>query len=590
MRRALVAVALALVAVPSAAAQNGRIVVSANGYDLYARHDNRGRVCLAVLGRSSGTSDGPCQRVFSAFHPVQTFAFGRRAAIGLAVPGTVTRVTAAKRAFDTVAVDGFSERFALISRTRPDELLRFYDAGGTLVGAARDPYASFKLHGGTPVFRAPGARVSATRSYDLEPTPLVFDRTLPKTCLVVRVQNSGTDVCVQDGDLDEVSVQVATACAPARSLLYGLVPPGARGVRAVLGSGRRFAVRARSAPGPARVVAASLPRGEAVRSVRILDDRGSVIGRDNLGAPPGGLPCRDVDGGTSVGLFAVDALRGDGRKPIAAPVVVAEGGGRSLRAADGRGADLCVALSGQRRFNCATPPVDAAFTFGEQRGRVVSAVLSRDVATVTLELDTGSVIEAVTTEGPAYSGRYAGLVRFLAAELPAGADVRRAIPRDAEGRRIGRIYVDSGTTQRSRHPFAAGLVVERETYGQGGRSTCLRPRHALSELGSVGLCSAFARLGPQALISVSCRPRRAVVFGRLSRAIRSVVLQLSDGARLQPRVRRVRGLGRVWSAVLPRDERLRALRYSGRLGTRPLRVLPAARQCGYEDQTHAFSP
>jgi hypothetical protein len=590
MRRALVAIALALVAVPAAAAQNGRIVVSADGYDLYARHDARGRVCLAVLGRSTGTSDGPCERVFSPFHPLQTSTFGRRVAIGLAVPETVTRVTAGNRGFDTVAVEGFRERFALIPRAQTEDLLRLYDAGGTLVGAVRDPYTSFGTRGGTPVFRARAARVSASRSSDLEPTPLVFDRTVPKTCLEIRVQHSGTEHCVQDGDLDDLDVQVATACAPARSLLYGLVSPRAVRIQAVLGSGRTFAVRARPLAarlGPGRVVAASLPRGEAVRFVRSIDARGAVIGRDTLGVAPGGLPCRDGDDGVSVGLFAVHT-GGGGAKPTSAPVVVAEAGGRSLQAADGRGTALCVNLTGRRRFNCATPPVDAVFSFAEQRGRLLTAVLSKDVASVSLELDSGASIQAETTTGVAYDGRYAGRVRFLAVELPAGAGVRRGTPRDSDGRRIGRIFVDSRTTQRSRRRFAAGLVVERHTHGRGRQSTCVRPRRPLSDFGTLGLCSEFGRLGNPALVAVSCRPRRAVVFGGLPRTARSVALQLAGGERLHPRVRRVRGLGRVWAAVLPRDKQLRAVRYAGRLGTRPLRVLPASRQCGYEHQTYAF--
>jgi hypothetical protein len=592
MRRAVLAVALALVAVPSVAAQNGKIVVSAGGYDLYARHDDRGRVCLSLLGRSSGTSDGPCERVVTPFHPLQTSTFGRRrVAIGVAVPETVTRVTAGERAFDTVAVEGFSERFALVPRAQPDQLLRLYDAEGTLVGAAVDPHGGVRWGSGKPVFRARDARVTAMRSQDLESTPLVFDRTLPKTCLQVHVGNSGTELCVRDRELGDLHVQVATACAPARSMLYGLVSPRARGVQAVLGSGRTFAVRARplaAGLGPGRLVAASLPRGEAVRSVRALDARGSVLGRASLGVAPGGLPCPDTDDGFSVGFFAVDSATGPRGKPISPPVVVAEAGGRSLRAADGRGTALCANFAGRRRFDCATPPVDAVFTFADQRGRVVTAVLSKDVASVALELDSGAVIQAETTDGPAYTGRYAGRVRFLAVEVPAGADVRRAFPRDAEGRRIGRIYVNPGTTQRSRRRFAPGLVVERETYGRGHQDACVRPRTPRGEIGSLGLCSFFESLGAQALVAVSCSPRRAVVFGGLPRGVRSVVLQLAGGDRLRPSVRRVRDLGRVWTAVLPLDARLRALRYRGKLGTRPLRVPPASRQCGYEAQAVAY--
>jgi hypothetical protein len=79
-----------------------------------------------------------------------------------------------------------------------------------------------------------------------------------------------------------------------------------------------------------------------------------------------------------------------------------------------------------------------------------------------------------------------------------------------------------------------------------------------------------------------------MVFGHLPHTIHAVTLELAGGERLHPRVRRVRGLGRVWTAILPRHQQLRALRYTGKLGTRPFRVLPAARQCGYENQIYTF--
>ena len=73
-----------------------------------------------------------------------------------------------------------------------------------------------------------------------------------------------------------------------------------------------------------------------------------------------------------------------------------------------------------------------------------------------------------------------------------------------------------------------------------------------------------------------------MLTGTLARATRSVRVELRGGRILRARIarvpRRVRS-GRVWVLALPRDARVKALRFDERR-TR-FTLLPAAEQCGY---------
>jgi hypothetical protein len=577
MRRVLTIIAFLALAAP-AAAEGGRIVASSGDYDLYARHGKGSKICISVLGPDEYQSEGECATPTSPFHPVRVFSYRRSAPLGMAVPESVARVTAGDASADAIAVDGFPRaRFVLLAGAAPSALVRFQDASGALIGAARPEFA-FRASRGETVFRARDARIGLRRDFELEPTPLQLDRTVAETCLYVVVSRAGTDDCTLDRDLGSFDVDVIDGCAPAQGVLYGIVGPRVHRVEAVLGSGRRLRVRtAALAAGPARLLAVSLPRGEAVRSVRAL----GAPGRERIGAPPAGFPCADDDQTSTLYSYAEDGFGRSG-KALTAPVTVAQAGGRSLRVADGRRhTELC---SGLGRLSCAVPPVDSYYASLDRSGRIASGVLARDVARVDLTLSSGLILQAPTTDGAAYTGRFAGKVRFLAVELPAGVAVKRAVARGQDGRALGPLFADDFHEHRTRRPVEPDLKLVRGRFEfDGGVRTfaCLQPRHPQAPSVEQGICDYSPLITTRAV--VRCSTRRAIVYGRLWSGA-SVRLLLADGSTLRPRVRRFPGIGRVWTAVLPRTVGLRALRYRNGPGRRPFRIPPAARQCGYEDQ------
>lgn len=585
MRRLSAWIVFAFVALgaPVAAAPAGVIVATEGKYDLYARHGAHGGVCLSLLGPRQGSGDSGCQHVYSPFNPAQAQSYsGRSAPTGLAVPASVARVTAGDASFDTIAADGFDVRFALVTGAARDALLRYYDEGGALIGASQSVTGSYLNRGrGRTIFRAGAVTIAARRSSELASTPLEYDRTVKTTCVSIGSRRGSSASCIADEDLTPSNVSIEPACAPSRELAYGLIARRVRRVELTLGDGSVLKLRPRSLPaglGPGRLVAGRVPRGLAVRSARAIGAGGAVIGRRTLGYPPSGLPCpRDDSGsGFAIGYAELDA---SAERPVAEPVTVAEAGGRALRVADGAGVTLC---SGLAKLSCGVPPVDATYGYLERHGRVISGLLSPDVATVTFQLGDGTAQEAATTTGDAYTGRYAGRVRFVAAQLPAGAEVKVGVPRNAAGARVGRVFVDPLHSGVHRHRFAVGLEIVDYDYDAGSHVRCLAPRGSAGVLALVsGLCSYGARaVGTSATAAVTCAPRRVVVYGSL-RGRRRVALVLRDGRVVRPAVRRVARLGRIFSAVLPRDAGLAALRFRGPGGRRAFRVAPAASQCGY---------
>jgi hypothetical protein len=255
----------------------------------------------------------------------------------------------------------------------------------------------------------------------------------------------------------------------------------------------------------------------AVRFARGLAADGTVVGTRRVGTGPTGIACPE-DRGNSVYAF-LGFYGGLGGRPKTTPVSVAEAGGHSLRVADGHGVKLC---SGLGKLHCQVPPVDAYGAELRRRGRVVGGILAGDVASVDLRLSTGLTQSAETTDGAAYTGRYAGHLRFLAAELPAGAFVTSAIAHDVKRRRLGAVYVYSLRVSTQRRQVRPGLVLRRTAFsneGDASTTTCLAPKHAQSRV-SEGLCTFGTRpiSGGQAFASVSCKPRRAVLAGSLTAA------------------------------------------------------------------------
>src|SRR5215211_2587868 len=219
--------------------------------------------------------------------------------------------------------------------------------------------------------------------------------------------NAGSGWCTGDA---ENFVTVAPAC-DVPDLVSGIVSAGVERVRLTLGTGGELDLASRDLPaafGERRVFAGPVAGREAIRAAAALDASGVVVARRTLGTPPGGQ-CPGEDQGN-------DNAGGDMR-PTTAPlgaVPVATAAGESLVAAD-RGETLCVAFGALRARVCPPPPVDSDRPRLQRRGGAVGGVLSRDAARVTLRLDRGGPVTLATTDGPAYTGRWAGKVRFFAA-------------------------------------------------------------------------------------------------------------------------------------------------------------------------------
>jgi hypothetical protein len=532
-----------------------------------------------------------------------TLVEGDRVAVGGAAPAAVARVEAELadgRRVSVETVPGARYRgrragqvrffLSVLPRTDPrdeDEgglvALRFFDAAGTLTGAAAEREGRVV---GAPqrllVQRRRGARISVTAVIrrQLAPTPIQLDRFEDVTCIDLRsrVGTSGgeTRTCRAAGDgRPPLGVMAEPGCGRMRTVVTGFVGDTVSAVRLRLGSGRVKEVRAKTLAGAEgsehRYIATVIPRGEAVR-------RASAVGASatyELGEQPSGLPCSS-DSGTRLGTFTGLEPGADGpaRPPAGDEQVAAEAGGHRLLVRDAEGDRLCVGVDRLLAdgSDCVLPPpfVDVAFALRD--GGAVFAVLPAEVARVRLP---GG--REVPTVAGGYTGRYAGAVRFLLAEADFGvADRIRLL--DAAGDTIGRLFVFTPENSRLERPMS------RLAAGRGWR--LLAGRYA----GVPCLGLAFGREAPDcgvagadtAAISVRCAPRVAVLYGRLARGARPPRVLLRGGRSLRPRVLRLpRRLGhrRAFVLQLPRRAEVVALRVRGERLTFPL--LPAARQCGY---------
>src|SRR4051794_35506254 len=135
MRRLAVIVLALLGLVPATAhAADGHVLVASAGSARLTAWTEHGQLCLQ-LDRSDQSSFGSCSDVpLSPFEPVLIGGVAGAvpadvAAVELETPGGPVRL-------DTVSATGLSGRFFLAPGEPDVTLLRFYDAAGTLLGAA----------------------------------------------------------------------------------------------------------------------------------------------------------------------------------------------------------------------------------------------------------------------------------------------------------------------------------------------------------------------------------------------------------------------------------------------------------------------
>jgi hypothetical protein len=564
-----------------APAQAARTVATSGEFELRARQKD-GRLCMTL--RRAGRYQGRvCGRVPRSPHRplrmVPDVGFDNYAAA--VAPSVRTAETESRRGrrerHRTFAARGYPARFVLVPAPPSAVFVRFYGLDGMLLGVDSGPAGYITFDNETPVFGEPGDGVEAHTEPLLAPTPDQADRLRTVACADVTNRLRGGEFCDHEG---ENGLVVVAECE-ASDLVGGIVAAGVAGVRLTLGSGAEVTLPAGELPaafGGRRAIGSPVPSREAVREAAALDAAGAVVARTAVGTPTGGQPCAGAHQGSD-GFSAVLV-------PAAPPpgaVAVASAGGESLLAAD-RGETLCVGLGALSARVCPPPPVDSDRPRLLRRGGTVGGVLSRDAERVTLRLDRGEDVTVGTTDGAAYTGRWAGDVRFFAAAVGPGRDVMRAVVRDAAGTIIGI----------SEHGIPRPKVRRTVLAERGGRGVELVRRE-----GGPPCLTAFAADLPPAprfctdpdpatpidgpylpyggAVTVPCAPRRALAYGRMPDALPAPRVVLDRGRTVRSRTISLRGED-AWVAFLP-EAAVRGLRAGEHRA--PLRLPPASAQCGY---------
>jgi hypothetical protein len=575
MRRAWLAVlpALLLCAPAEAAttvARVGKLELRANERD--------GRICITLRGRGyyQGTRCGRIPR--SPHRPLVIFpdAFVDHYAAAVA-PSVRAAESESRRGvrkrYATFKARGFTSRFVLIPAPPSPKFVRFYGPTGRPLGIDGGLAGYITFDNETPVFEG----VEAHTEPLLWPAPDEPERLITVVCADVENGTGGSAAC---DDRGATEIAVLGECEKP-DIVGGILADGVAGVRLTLGSGAELTMAPRTLPPPfggRRAIAGHVPSGEAVRAAAALDGAGAVVARTVVGTEPNGQPC--------LGEAQGDSGFGGPLVPVAPPAgaaAVAAAGGHSLVVAD-HGQGLCVGLDRLRARVCAPPPFDSDRPRLLRRDRTVAGVLSRDAVRVTLKLDRGRDVAVPTTDGPAYTGAWAGDLRYFAAAVPADREVTGAIVHNRHGRIIGisrRGVVRRTTTRR--------VVVERDGVGlaivrRTGDAPCLTafatelappPRYCISRNRGIPID------GPvypySASIVVPCSPRRALAYGRMAAGHAPPRVRLANGQTVRSRRIALRGED-AWFAFLP-DAGVIGLR----AGKQRVAVdLPApSAQCGY---------
>jgi hypothetical protein len=374
------------------------------------------------------------------------------------------------------------------------------------------------------------------------------------------------------------------------STLAGFVPAAAARVEVRLGSGRTASFATRAAPfgRPGRIVAAVLPRGEAIRDVAALAADGKTLTRSTPKvAPPDTMCGREYryEEWIDYGEFVTGP-------PSTAPgteVALANGDHRLL-IRDG-GDDICMRLDAGE-LNCFAPPVgiDGLDEFGvdPDRGLVAAVYPARVTAVDVLFKDGGR--ERLATDPGGYTGRYRGALTFLLAPIPAGRVVSEAVAYDASGRPLG-------TTDVVDEPEHTPLTTALRAGGARLRvGSSVVPCFGLEIGGERSVCPhVVSREDPSSVaVRVPCSLRRTYVFGVARHDVKRVEIVLAGGRRVRVRTARFpHARHRVYLAVLGAREAVRSVRFVGGKTNNGEHAIelpgrPAAEQCGYESSADLY--
>jgi hypothetical protein len=280
---------------------------------------------------------------------------------------------------------------------------------------------------------------------------------------------------------------------------------------------------------------------------------------------------------------------------------VGAAGAPPLRVADAD-AELCVALGpapGDRTCQLPGPNmIDMVLAFSPD-GLAIGGAVDPAIATVEARGADGSRWTVATDPGSAYTGRYAGLVRFFSLASPAGKTIVSFTLRDAAGRRIDEQEAGFDVNRVGRPRVllrgrAAGgrFDVAQATFRFSNSERPLRclavVRHGKT-LRDPFDCIAATRPG-QHLDTRSltgearCDLRGAFLMGGASRRAASVRARLADGSTVAGRLFDS-SLGRAFLVTPPAARGMRRVEVLDRTGkvlrSYSARVPPARRQCGY---------
>src|SRR3954453_21882956 len=129
----LVALVL-LTAAPALGAGGWRLVAASGGLTFEARRGSEG-LCLRL--KAPSTDAGGCGSV--PRNPFPPLVLSQGGAVAASVATVDLQRASGHERLPTIAVTGLPGRFFLSASAEPVDVVRLYDAAGTLVGAAQSP-------------------------------------------------------------------------------------------------------------------------------------------------------------------------------------------------------------------------------------------------------------------------------------------------------------------------------------------------------------------------------------------------------------------------------------------------------------------
>jgi hypothetical protein len=526
------------------------------------------------------TLDDPVRIVEAGVHVGGVVAAAAATVEVVLTEGAPVRVAAQPGAYHGAYAGRVKFFLAAIPESEVIVRIRVFDAGGALIGGEgleNEQRLTKRVLVGRGRL-AGGVRWTslADTSGVAEPAAGAPERREERVCLSVQLTNrlGGTSVTgCRDPRRAAAGLLVSLPdCDTHRTVVAALLPPGARRASLVLGDGHRLRMATRLLSATQRAAAAAVPRGAAVRSLRVGGRVRALALAPATTACFNALSGRRLSGSGIPGPFKPDA--GDLFPPPASPVPgaqpVAAAGGVPLFVAV-RGDDVCSGLGRPPRSpdGCAPAPLRARQSRFAGRGRTVAVITAPTVSSVQLLAGGEAVASAPTV--PAGAGRAAAL------EAPAGRDPLTARLIGADGHPLADVGLAPVAQARPRtvargHGWiatATPILITDSAFGAPIplSTTCLQ----VTGLPPRGLSEDCLDDGPgRVRVVATCRPRLVHVFGLGRRA----TLVLAGGRR-----RTAIGHHGAFHALLRRHERLRRV-IEGRRCVR-LRVPPPAEQCGY---------